>query len=155
MTRLSTFIRDERGGPAAEMALALPMVMALLFGGMEGANFFWREHQVVKAARDAARFASRQRIDGYDCAGGTIDDTKVDLARITAIANADLVGTATVGVTVACAEDSAAGLYLNQANGAPVVTVTVQLPYQGLFSTMVLDSDLVLNARSQSAVLGI
>lgn len=156
MTFLRALIRDECGGPAAEMALSLPMLMALLFGGMEGGNFFWREHQVVKAAREGARFAGRQALTGFDCTNNTIDTAKVDLAKIQAAVAANLVQTPTVTVTVRpCIPRSNRGIYAMQVNGAPIVVVRVEVPYQGLFSSMILGNDLTLNATSQAAVVGI
>ncbi|MDP3676140.1 MAG: pilus assembly protein [Novosphingobium sp.] len=156
MNVLRAFCRDDRGAAAAEMALVLPMLMALLFGGMEGGNFFWREHQVVKAAREGARFASRQPLSGFDCTDGSIDAAVVDVATIAAVTKANLVGDADVTVSVgACVVDSQRGIYATQPNGAPVVTVTVQMAYQGLFATMIFDEQMTLGASAQSAVMGL
>jgi len=153
VTFLRSFLRDEAGGPAAEMALMLPMLLALLFGGSEGGYFFWREHQVVKAVREAARYASRQPFDKFDCTEGTIDPDTV--SGITSAASANLVEVPTVSATVSCVADSDSGIYGTMPGGAPLVQVTVQVPYRGLYSTMYLPGDLTLNARAQALVMGL
>ena len=46
---LRLFLRDTAGVAAAELALMLPLLTLLLFGGMELSNLMWAEHQVVKS----------------------------------------------------------------------------------------------------------
>lgn len=161
MTVRRAFVRDERGAAAAEMALILPLLLMLLFGGMEGGNFFWREHQVVKAAREGARFAARQSMEFYDCAAGTIstvadangETVEERIARVTA---ANLVGEPVVTVAmVGCAADSQFGLYAEKPDGAPIVSVNVTVPYQSLMATMIFDDTMTLGASAQAAVMGL
>lgn len=54
---------DTRAAAATEFALSLPMMLALLFVGMEAGHFFWSEHKLVKAVRDGARYAARANIE--------------------------------------------------------------------------------------------
>ena len=56
-------IRDKRASASVEFVRALPMVLTLLFVGLEAGHFFWTEHKLVKAVRDGARFASRANIE--------------------------------------------------------------------------------------------
>ena len=80
------WLHDRRGSAAAEFALALPMMLALLFGGFEAGHFFWTEHKLVKAVRDGARFASRLPVD--DLCNGPTDvmssDTEALIQNVTA-----------------------------------------------------------------------
>lgn len=155
MTLLRAFFRDERGSPAAEMVLMLPLLLMLMFGGLEGGHFFWREHQVVKAAREGARFAGRQTMAGYDCVNRTVDANVIDLAKIEEVTKANLVGDVDVYVTVVgCAPDSQAGIYVDRPDGAPIIRVAVVMDYPALMAHMILP-DLRLNATAQTAVMGL
>lgn len=154
MTVRRAFVRDERGAAAAEMALILPLLLTLLFAGMEGGNFFWREHQVVKAAREGARFASRQTMAAFDCTAGTVDSVVAD--KIATVTTANLVGEPVVTVAmVGCAADSQFGLYAERADGAPIVSVNVTMPYRSLMATMIFDDVMTLGASAQTAVMGL
>ena len=81
MIRLVRLARCTSGAAAAEMALALPILLVLLFGSAEIGNYFMNEHILVKAVRDGARYAARQDFSNFSsCSGapgGTVDaDTK-------------------------------------------------------------------------------
>lgn len=52
-------ISDQRGSAAVEFALLVPMLLVLLFGGIEAGHFVWTQHKLVEAVRDGARFAGR------------------------------------------------------------------------------------------------
>jgi len=70
-----------RGSAAVEMALILPVLLALMFGSVELGNYFMNEHSLVKAVRDGARFAARQNFSTYSACtgqpgGNTVSDTK-------------------------------------------------------------------------------
>src|SRR6476646_8367082 len=72
------------GAAAAEMALVAPMLLAIMFGTMELGYYFYSEHVVVKAVRDGARFASREKFTDYDCASNTVDASAIaDTQRVT------------------------------------------------------------------------
>ena len=81
---LRPFLRNSRGAAGAEMALLLPLLTVILFGGMETGHFFWTEHQVLKAVRDGSRFAARHEFSLFDCDAGTIDsDLVTDVQKLT------------------------------------------------------------------------
>lgn len=66
-----TLLTDRRGAAAAELALLTPLLLAILFGSVELGNYFYNEHKLVKAVRDGARYAARQRFANYSaCTGG-------------------------------------------------------------------------------------
>lgn len=166
MRRLRTTIgRDERGAAAAEMALALPFFIALMYGSFEMGKYFLDEHVVIKAARDAARYASRSSFADYTC-------TAVDPARETAIKNVARTGQvaaggtarlpywtsdATITISVACdTSGTYQGIYRNMGSGVPVVTVAIRVPYDSLFAQLgVGATDIDIVARSQAAVMGL
>ncbi len=47
------------------MALVTPLLLTLLFGGLEGGNFMLQQHIVTKGVRDGARFAGREPFGAY------------------------------------------------------------------------------------------
>lgn len=50
---------DESGGPLAELALALPLLLVLVFGTLEYANVLYQQQIITKGVQEAARFAAR------------------------------------------------------------------------------------------------
>ena len=46
------------GTAAVEFALAMPILMALIVGGIEFGQFLWQQHVVTSAAREGAKAAS-------------------------------------------------------------------------------------------------
>ena len=53
------FMRDDRGGPLAEMAVLLLPFLMMIAIVIEGGNLFWRHQISLKAVRDTARYVSR------------------------------------------------------------------------------------------------
>lgn len=53
------FMKDERGGPLAEMAVLLLPFLLMLAIVIEGGNLFWRHQISLKAVRDTTRYVSR------------------------------------------------------------------------------------------------
>ena len=157
--------RDDRASPSAEMALSLPLMLALIFGAFELGNYFMTEHKVVKAVRDGARYAARRPFTDYTgCAPSAelIDDTR----NVTRTGQLTSGGTPRVGswtdptsitVTAACDTSGAyTGIYVTSVEGTPVVTVAATVPYTSILGQLGLaDVTLGLNARSQAAVTGI
>lgn len=177
MTALGRLSSARDGSAAAEMALSLPLLLALMFGTFELGHYFLSEHTVQKAVRDAARYAARmplEKADGslnFDCSSGTIDPTVVSQVRKVARTgrpdgtvqrlqgwSADTM----TSVTLTCITDTGQtyvnnGLYVDfPSNGAvPVVTVTSTVPYPSLYDTLGIGvSGLQVNARSQTPVFG-
>jgi Flp pilus assembly protein TadG len=58
MTRFSIFLRDTRGGPAAEFALMLPIILLFLLGIIDVGRFAWEVNQAEKATQTGARWAA-------------------------------------------------------------------------------------------------
>lgn len=54
---LPKLIADERGGPAAEFALVLPLLVAFLFGIIDVGRLMWTWNRAEKATQMGARYA--------------------------------------------------------------------------------------------------
>ena len=169
MKRLRSLLRDNRATAAAEMALSLPIMFALLFGSVELGNYFLSEHKVVKAVRDGARFAARRPFSDYPgCApsSGLVTDTQ----NVTRTGEVESGGSPrldtwtdpnTIDVTAECDNSGAwatSGIYVatNSPIGTPVVTVTASVPYTTVLQQLGLANlTLTMTAQSQAAVTGI
>ncbi|HKX78246.1 MAG TPA: TadE/TadG family type IV pilus assembly protein [Novosphingobium sp.] len=84
MTR-PRFFSDQSGVAATEMALLVPLVIVLMFGGLEAGHFVWTQHKLAEAVRDGARFAGRLQIDDL-CDGASADmstDTEDEIKLLT------------------------------------------------------------------------
>ena len=162
MTRLRRldFRRDERGAAAAEMALVLPLLLAIMFGGFEAGHFFYTEQKIIKAVRDGARYAGRLPFEDYSCTGTT---RAADIQEITrtgkltgGTALIDGWENADITVTVTCDAGATGGIFKDLAGGARIVTVAATAAYPSLFETLgFIDSDSTVNASAQSVVMGI
>jgi len=53
-------IRDESAAAAAELVLALPLLLVLIWGPIEIGNYFLDEHMLIKGVRDGATFLAHQ-----------------------------------------------------------------------------------------------
>jgi len=171
MCRLFTPLIGCRSGSAAvEMALVIPLLVILMFGSFELGSYFLDNHVVAKAVRDGARYAARRPFTNYAaCAGvpgGTVATDTRNLVRTGKLSGgaARLRGwtdPATISISISC--DTAGvggvpytGIYNGMATGAPVVTVSADVPYQSLFGGVGFSSvGLTLHAQSQAAVTGI
>ena len=58
-SRIILFVRDDRGGPLAEMAVLLLPFVLIIAMVIEGGNILWRYEISLKSARDATRYLSR------------------------------------------------------------------------------------------------
>lgn len=164
---LRHLLGDGRASAAAEMALSLPILMALLFGAFELGNYFLSEHRVVKAVRDGARFAARRPFADYPgCSpsAALIDATR-NVTRTGSIASGgsprvdSWTDPTSITVTAICdntAPYSGNGIYVTAPAGTPVVTVDATVPYVPILGQLGLaDVTLGLQARSEAAVTGI
>ena len=157
-----TIGRDQSGAAAAEMALILPLVLALLFTTFEGSYYMICEHRVVKGVRDAARYAARLDLSNYTCPGGTFSGstaTVQNLTRTGALSG----GTATVPgwinsdvtVAVTCATGQG-GIYAATGGNAPLVKVSTRFAYPSIMGTLgFTNATIDIGAASQSPVIGI
>ena len=162
---LLALARDERASPSVEMAMALPIMFALLFGAFELGHYFMSEHAVVKAVRDGARYAARRpEYTGCTPSSDLIEETR----NVTRTGQVAAGGTPrlpvwtdpnTITVTAACdtaGTYSTSGIYETYADGATVVTVQAAVPYTSILGQLGLaDVSLTLNARSEAAVTGL
>ena len=57
MSKLATFVRDERGGSAAEFALTLPLLLLLLLGIVDVGRFMYEYNLAEKATQMGVRYA--------------------------------------------------------------------------------------------------
>lgn len=145
------------------MVFVIPILIALMFGSFELGRYFLDQHVVVKAVRDGARFAARQKFTHMPC-GGT-SSAESTIKNIVRFGNAAGTGgprldywtnANTITVSVACTTGTYSGIYNGLASGAPRVRVSARVPYTSLFGLLGFDTGgLTLNAKSESAVMGI
>lgn len=174
MKFLVTFLRDERGAAAAEMALMLPLLTILMFGGIEMSGFFWSEHQVIKSVRTGARYAARQDFSNFACDAadvGTADAAVRNLVRTGTVdgSGSPIVRTWTaaddgISISVTCdteSDYSTEGIYSDQSGtGTPAidsaryVEISVEIPYPSLFADLGYLDGYDIVASAQSPVTG-
>jgi Flp pilus assembly protein TadG len=168
MMRLNLPFRDRRGAAAVEMALVLPLLLAILIGSVELGSYFYDEHILVKAVRDGARYAARQNFSNYSCSGapgGTVVAETQALVRTSLLTGgtdrfADIQNSDITLSTICKTTEggqSMTGIYRGAANGAPIVTVTAIVDYAPVIGAAFGFSGvgLKLNASEQAAVMGI
>lgn len=164
MRSLRRLAADRAGSAAAEMALTLPLLLVLMFGTFELGHYFYSEHIVQKAVRDAARYASRLPITNYPaCVPTAGAEQQIQrVARTGApdgTTSARLRGwTADTMTNVALVCDSSGtytGLFAVYPfpDGVPTITVSATVPYLSLFGALGLGNpSLNLRAESEAAV---
>lgn len=161
------FLLDRKASAATEFALSLPMMLALLFGGMEAGHFFWTEHKLVKSVRDGARYATRLDVNSL-CNGSTSiisTDLEDDIKNITVTGRIDGGGApkvpgwtaADVQVTVGCEAFVDTGIYTDLGAAGPLVTVSSgAVSYPSILNGLGVINDTVqISAESSAAVAGI
>lgn len=176
--RLLHFVCNNRGAAGAEMALLLPLLTVILFGGIEVSHFFWTEHQVLKSVRNGSRFAARHDFALFDCGAGTVDaDLVTQVQKLTRTGyldgDADDDGTddpivrnwsddSSVTVELECVDGedySTAGIYRDMTSDgsstveAMRVVVNADVAYPNLFGFGFLDGR-TLTASAESPVMG-
>jgi Flp pilus assembly protein TadG len=183
MRRILNFVRNRKGSAAAELALAVPLMLVLMFGSLELGNLFLDEHALSKQVRDGARFGARLDIsETYDCpsdvfADADADDKIIKVTKDGAVSGSGTPrwtgywdracddGDATVEVDFKCvpkssvdtADSGNTGLYSTlPGDDIPVVRVTGAVKYRSLFSAIGFDStNVCLTAESEAAVIGV
>lgn len=103
--RARRFLVDQRGAAAAEMALLVPLLLTLMFGGFEAGHFVWTQHKLAEAVRDGARFAGRFHIETICNDDGTV---KTDATAIAAVSSIKLL-TRTGQIANATTDDNCTG----------------------------------------------
>ena len=170
----SRLLRGNRSGSAAvEMALVMPLLLALMFGSAEAGNYFMNEHSLIKSVRDGARFAARRPFTDYTgcstVSAGLVTDTKnVVMNGYLSTGTIITPGISTSNVTVTTSCVSAAGgqnmlgIYRGRSGCgitpgcAQIVTVSAQVPYRSILRSLGFSGiGMNLNASSQAAVGGV
>lgn len=164
MAPIKRLVADRAGNAAAEMALTLPLLLVLMFGTFELGHYFYSEHVVQKAVRDAARYASRLPITNYPACLPTAA-AELQIQRVARTGAPD--GTASArlrgwtsdtmtNVAVVCdTSGTYQGIYTVYPfpDGVPTVTVAATVPYPSLFGALGLGNPaLNLKAESEAAV---
>lgn len=153
---------NQSGAAAAEMAMILPVVLALIVTTFEGSYYLLCEHRVIKGVRDAARYAARLDRSFYTCPGGTFTGSTAtiqNLARTGQLAGgtAKVPGWVNGDVTVAvsCAS-GIGGIYNSTGGNAPKVRVSTRLNYPSIMGAMgFTQATIQIGAAAQSPVIGI
>lgn len=164
---------SQRGAAAVEMALLLPLLLFLIFGGLEAGHFIWTQHKLTEAVRNGARYTSR--LDVTDVCPTLNADA---LARIKLLTRTgQLTDTAAkslvpgwtddqIIVTPFCDNFVSTGIY-NDLKGAsgPLVTIEAKdVPYPYLYLMVFRPADpeirvgasgAKLKAQSTAAVIGL
>ena len=154
--------RDTSGAAAAEMALIIPLALALIFTTFEGAYYMICEHRVVKGVRDASRYAARLDLSNYACPGGTFSGstaTVQNLARTGLLSggSAAVSGWVNSDVTIAvtCLSGQS-GIYAATGGNAPRVSVSTRVVYPSLMGSMGFTAATIfIGASAQSPVIGL
>ncbi len=167
MGMLRSSLRCEKGGAAAEMALILPLAFLLLLTTLEGAHYFYTEHQVVKGVRDGARWGARQNFGEINCTNGTASISNNVISGVRNLTRTGQLSGGTprvlgwenddITVTVTCptAAESQTGIY-DSVDRAPQINVTTTVDYVSLFGGVgVIGDDADLRATQQATVMGI
>ena len=161
MAVLLSFVRHQSGTAAAEMALVLPMLLALSFMTLEGANYIWNEHKVVMGVRDAARYAGRLDFSNYTCpntiASGVLTPIK-NMARTGQVTggNARISGWVDGDVTVTLTCDPRGGLYNVVGGNAPRIKVSANVLYPSFVGTALgFPTSMRMGAVAESPVMGL
>lgn len=166
--------RDQRGVAAAEMALMLPLLTVILFGGIEGGHFFLTEHEVLKSVRTAARYAARQDFENFECDATDLGDVDADVrnvARTGTVSGTDPIvrnwaadDADSISILVICdtgSDYSESGIYADMSgtgtpavDSAMTVRIAVEVGYPSLFADIGLLDGTNLAASAESAVTG-
>ena len=164
---LRAFLSDPTGASATELALMLPLLLVLMFVGVEGGHIIWTQHKLTEAVRDGARFASRLPVDAYCISGSPVTSpgTIAEIKRVTRTGQLATDGAVAVpgwsedevAVEVACAAFVNTGIYRDLDTAGPIVTVRAHsVSYPSLFGRLgVIDPTITMTARSSAPVIGL
>ncbi len=168
---IGALTRNVSGAAAVEMAMVLPILLALLFGALELGNYFRSEHVLIKGVRDGAVYAARQEISNYDCtvASPPVPATVVNEAKAL-VRTGQLSGgtdrlpgwtdgSTTFTITASCVTDAGGtallGIYQVNGGKVPVITVTAELPYQPVVGILGFQTTgFRVRAAQQAVVIG-
>jgi len=162
MLRVRSFIRNQSGAAAAELALILPAALAMLFVTFDGAYYMLCEQRVVKGVRNAARYAARLDLGNYACPSGTFSGpttTVQNLARTGAlIGGRPMVPgwqDSDVEISVNCSAGRG-GIYDASGGNAPTVRISTRVVFPSLLGAMGFsDNTTYIAAAAESPVVGL
>lgn len=162
MLRVRSFIRNQSGAAAVELALILPAALALLFVTFDGAYYMFCEQRVIKGVRNAARYAARLDLSNYGCPGGTFSgpaSTVQNLARTGALTGGNPLvpgwQDSDVQITVNCSAGRG-GIYDASGGNAPTVRVSTRVVFPSLLGAMGFsESETHIAAAAESPVVGL
>lgn len=161
--RRRSLLGGESGTAAVEMALLVPMLIVLLFGGFEAGHFVWTQHKLVEAVRDGARFASRFQVDKLCPAldGDVESEIKLltrtgQIESTTAIPKVPGWTDAEITVTPQCNRFVGTGIYNDLGENGHIVTVSTSgVTYPSLFNGLGIITSVSLSASSNAPVIGL
>ncbi|GGD57362.1 TadE/TadG family type IV pilus assembly protein [Croceicoccus mobilis] len=159
---------DRRGVASVEMALATPIVFALMFTAFEGGYYMWTEHKVIKGVRQGARYAARLPFTGVDCSAGTMagtTDIPIDNIK-NVVRTGNPAGTSipkvrgwvnsNITISISCDSGTKTGLYSEAGDGAPIVTVSTVVAYPAIIGLLGFDTrNVKVRAQAEAAVAGV
>jgi Flp pilus assembly protein TadG len=168
---IRAFTKNARGSAAAEMAMVLPILVALIFGAVELGNYFRSEHVLIKGVRDGAVYAARQAISNYDCSVASppvpatvINDSKALVRtgqlsggtdRLPRWTDGSTIFTITASCVTAAGGTTLLGIYQVNGGKVPVITVTANVPYQSVVGILGFSTtSLRVSATQQAVVTG-
>jgi Flp pilus assembly protein TadG len=166
MKPLISFWRDCSGSAAVETVLIMPISLALMFGAADLGNYFYKEHIVIGAVRDGARFAARQQFDFLTCAfeNAAATGNIKKATRLVSPVRADAAANRRIGywdddntvtVTPACEDSTGHGGMYTGFSTVPRVRVDAEVGYRSLFTALGLSGlELEIRASSEAAVMG-
>lgn len=173
MMRIANPFARQEGAAAAEMALILPFLLALLFGSAELGNYFLDEHGLVKQVRDGARYAARIPLEAnYICPNTVSPAAQALITNVTRTGTVTGTGTGrfnaaywarncgsatqTVTITIRCvSNDDYDGIYQSLDGDIPVVKVSAAVGYRSLLGSLGLPTaNACLRAESEAPVIG-
>ena len=163
--------RDTSGAAAAEMALIIPLALALIFTTFEGAYYMICEHRVVKGVRDASRYAARLDLTHFSCPSSYVESpTGVPTVTLASIKDLTRTGKLTGGtvtvpgwgtdsndvtIAVTCLSGQR-GIYDATGGNAPRVSVSTRVVYPSLMGSMGFTAATIyIGAAAQSPVIGL
>ena len=157
------FLRRTRASASSEFALALPMMLPLIFGSMEAGNFFWSQQKLTQAVRDGTRYAAR--LDYTDVCPSLATGVEANIKNLTRTGQLDgnsyakLRGwqDSQITVTVNCGSFASTGIYESLGGAGAIVSVEAKgVPYYSILGQLgVLNDAYKLGASAHAPVIGI
>ncbi|MEY4239526.1 MAG: hypothetical protein RL339_2127 [Pseudomonadota bacterium] len=161
-------LTDRTGAAAGELALILPLMILLLFGGLEGGHFIWTQHKLTEAVRDGARYAGRLEVTQV-CRDGALIIDPARIAEIKLLTRTGQLEDAAkpplipgwtsdeVTVAITCGGFVDTGIYSELGEAGPVAVVAaVGVPYPSLFGALgIFDAKFRMNAHAAAPVIGL